>query len=90
MLATMNYAAFALQTSAAILQVATPMTGDRAALGQPAPLVASTQTWSDRRYQFNFTPLQINEVKIDEAQSRTLHNALIASFDEFVAPILIL
>lgn len=89
MLATMNYTAAMLQTSVAFLQVATPMTGDRVPSVQPSPLEAATQTWSDRSYQFNFTKVQTNKLSITEAQSRTLHNALIASFDEFIAPILI-
>jgi hypothetical protein len=89
MLANMGYSAVVLQTGAAFLQVVTPMTADRAAWNIPAGVAVPHQAWSDRTFRFSFVAPQHSEVTITEEQSRTLHKALVASFDDFVAPILI-
>lgn len=89
MLATMGYTAVMLQTGAAFLQVTAPMTADRATWKQSADMIAATPVWSDRAYKFSFSAVPSNPVVLGEKQSRTLHNALIASFDEFIAPIVI-
>lgn len=89
MLASLGNAAVMMQSGAAFLQVVTPMTADRAIWLVPAGSVEMRQVWSDRAYQFNFVaPLKV-ELAISEGQSKSLHEALIASFDEFIAPILI-
>jgi hypothetical protein len=89
MLANMGYAAVALQTGAAFLQVAAPMTADGAIWGKQAEIIATSPVWSDRAYRFNFIAMASVPLVVDEKQSGTLHNALIASFDEFIAPIAI-
>lgn len=87
MLANMGYSV--LQTGAALMQVVTPMTADGAAWHIPAGVAASNQVWSDRSFRFSIVAPKQVKVAITEAQSVSLHNALIASFDEFVPPILI-
>jgi hypothetical protein len=87
MLPNLSYSAVMLQTGAAFLQVAAPMTADRAAWNVPADGALAHQVWSDRMYQFNFVTPQQAKVEITEEQSRMLHKSLIASFDEFVPPI---
>lgn len=89
MLANMGYTAVVLQTGAAILQVATPMTADQANWALPAHTVDMHQAWSDRTFRFSFAAPQYTEITINEEQSQTLHKALISSFDDFIAPILI-
>lgn len=89
MLATMGYSTVMLQTGAALLQVVTPTTGDRGAWNAPEQAAVAHQAWSDRSFRFSIVAPKQTEVTISEAQSVSLHNALIASFDEFIAPILI-
>ncbi|MEA3264604.1 MAG: hypothetical protein U9R07_14085 [Pseudomonadota bacterium] len=89
MLATMGYTTVMLQTGAAFLQVVTPMTADRGVWNAPGEAAVAHQAWSDRSFRFSIVAPRQAEVAITEAQSISLHNALIASFDEFIAPILI-
>lgn len=89
MLATMGYSTVMLQTGAALLQVVTPMTADRGVWSAPGKAAVAHQAWSDRSFRFSIVAPKQAEVVITEAQSVSLHNALIASFDEFTAPILI-
>lgn len=89
MLANMGYTTVMLQTGAAFLQVVTPMTADRGVWNVPGEATVAHQAWSDRSFRFSFVAPKSAEVTITEEQSISLHNALIASFDDFVAPILI-
>jgi hypothetical protein len=89
MLANMGYTTVMLQTGAAFLQVVTPMTAERGVWNALGEAAVAHQAWSDRSFRFSIVAPQQAEVSITEAQSISLHNALIASFDEFVAPILI-
>lgn len=89
MLATMGYSTVMLQTGAALLQVVTPMTADRGVWNAPGEAAVAHQAWSDRSFRFSIVAPKQAGVTITEAQSVSLHNALIASFDEFIAPILI-
>lgn len=88
MLATVGYAAAMLQTGAAVLYGSAPMSADRAAWGQSCDKIAISPVWSDRSYKFTFAKVASKPVFLDEKQSRVLHNALVASFDDFVQPII--
>jgi hypothetical protein len=89
MLTTTGYTTAMLQTGVALLQVVTPMTADRGVWSTPDKPEVVRQSWSDISFRFSIVVPKHQEVVITEKQSVTLHNALIASFDEFVAPILI-
>ena len=89
MLANMGYTTVMLQTGAAFLQVVTPMTAARGVWTAPGEAAVAHQAWSDRSFRFSIVAPRQSEFAISEEQSRSLHNALIASFDEFIAPILI-
>jgi hypothetical protein len=89
MLASMSYATVMLQTGAALLQVVTPMTGKLPVWSAPGIADAPHQAWSDRSFRFNFVAPKQADFVITEEQSVLLHKALIASADEFIAPILI-
>lgn len=85
----MSYTALMLQTGAAFLQVATPMTADSGAWVKSPEPSTYIPVWSDLAYQFKFISLSGNVVKLDEKQSRVLHTALIASFNDFRPPIFV-
>lgn len=89
MLANMGYTTVMLQTGAAFLQVVTPMTADRGNWNAPLQAAVAHQAWSDRSFRFSFVAPKSTKVAITEEQSISLHNALLASFDEFIEPILI-
>ena len=88
MLASMGYSTVMLQSGAAFLQVVTPMTADRPAWVMPSNPAVAHQAWSDLAFRFNFVAPKPVELTITEEQSASLHRALIASFDDFIAPIL--
>ena len=87
MLAELEYSAQIQTGTAALLQVATPMTANQMAWTPQRDVAGFHLTWSDRIYRFTFAPPRLQQVSISEAQSQSLHSALIASFDDFVAPI---
>lgn len=89
MLASVGYAAAMLQTGAAMLSASAPMSADTAAWGKASEEAAPSLAWSDRSYKFRFAKVAGKPVTIDEKQSRVLHNALIASFDELIQPIIV-
>ena len=89
MLASLGYSTVVLQSGVAFLQAVAPLTADRPAWVVPADLAAVHQVWSDRTFKFIFTAPRSNALRISEEQSKSLHKALIASFDVFIAPILI-
>lgn len=87
MLSSTGYTAVMLQTGAAFLQVAVPLGTGSAASTLPADEVISSSAWSDQAYRFKFSSVPISSFALDEKQSRALHEALIASFEEFILPI---
>ena len=89
MLANIGYTTVMFQTGAALLQIVTPVTADRTAWSVYDDATAAHQAWSDRSFRFSIIAPKQTHVTVTEDQSKSLHKALIASFDEFVAPILI-
>ncbi len=89
MLAKIGYSTVVLQTGAAMLQVVVPSSGDRTTDWQGGEVVEAGRVWSDTSYQFNIVTPKVAPVEITESQSQALHEAFLASLDDFIAPILI-